>query len=178
MAFYEVARAQGFARRINDRMARLVENLGNDSPVVEDLKEKLDRFFPDNIRYKDGVMQLMKPAQLSDESSLEALENIEKETPTWGKIRSEYEEEFKKWKSEQALPEDITIQDYININMNLPSALSTMYTLLPDAYARQALNIMQQKGRRKTYEELSRVISNIDKAKNRGSMGGRLAYGV
>lgn len=161
----DVGHAQGAARRINDRLQVLQEQLGIRSKFYQDVVAQIDIHLAGNYRFKNGVVQIIKPAQIGkDPAKLEALLNIEKTTPTWGAIKKLSEQGFERYKEKDVFGgEGATLKEYINVNAGLADALSSMYSLLPEQYATQALNIMKTSGRRKTYTELNTAIRNVNK---------------
>lgn len=158
---FEIAKVQGQARRINDRLKNLVDKLGADSPLVENIISKMDMFFPDNLSYKNGIPQIARPAQLAKTSETrDMLAGLEKDTPKWGDIRKRYESSYEAFKKEESFfgkPPSLT--EYIKINMELPEALLYHYSNFQSENSEKAINIMKRTGRRKSYAELSKVIS-------------------
>lgn len=160
MAYEYLSQVQSSVRRINDRMRNLTERLGSDNPLVGELESKLDIFFGDNVVLKDGIYQLSKPSELfNDSEKNELLDMFESTTlPTWGEIRHQYEQQYNAYQTNDLwIDEDIDIEEFIDVQMSLPQALEWMYSDASED-AQQALEIMQQDGRRKSYQELSAVI--------------------
>ena len=161
----DVGHAQSAARRINYRLQVLQEELGIRSKFYQDVVSQIDIHLRNNYRFKNGVVQIIKPAQIAkDSEKLEQLLNIEKATPTWESIKKVSEKGFEAYKKKDVFGgEGATLKEYINVNAGLVDALSSMYSILPEQYSTQALNIMKISGRRKTYTELNTAIRNVNK---------------
>lgn len=162
--FELLSSVQFSAQRINYRLKTLYDKLGSNNSLVEDLTAKLDILLPNNYRFKNGVPQIIKPGQIYKDAELNKnLYGLESEIPTWQSVKNKFVKSYEEYLNE---PEEfesdvkITLEQYINVNMELPKALTVMYTNEPEAYARAGLNIMHIKGRRKTYEELYRAIND------------------
>ena len=169
--FELLSSVQFSAQRINYRLKTLYDKLGPNNSLVEDLTAKLDILLPDNYRFKNGVPQIIKPGQIYKDAELNKnLYGLESEIPTWQTVKNRFAKSYEEYLAE---PEEfesdvkITLEQYINVNMDLPRALSVLYANDPEAYARAGLNIMHIKGRRKTYEELQRAITDANKSERK-----------
>lgn len=160
MAFEYLASVQSAVRRFNYRMETLSANLGQNSPIIEGYKAKMDVLFPDNYRLKDGVPQLMKPQEIYNNPDLNQwLENIDEEVPTWGGLKKEFEGEYEKYKEQEQFfrKEPVPISSFISSMISLPDAIKYLYPTNTED-KKKAVEIMKEKGRRKTYAELQEVI--------------------
>ena len=160
MAFELLASVQSAVRRFNYRMETLSANLGQNSPIIEGYKAKMDVLFPDNYRMKDGVPQLMKPQEIYNNPDLNQwLEYIDQEVPTWGSLKKEFEPEYETYKEQEEFfkQEPVSINNFISSMISLPDALKFIYPTDTDD-KKKAVEIMRQKGQRKTYAELQEVI--------------------
>jgi hypothetical protein len=168
--FEYLAQAQSAVRRINDRVATISKNLGNDSVVVGNIASKLEVMFPQNVRYKDGVPQIYQPSELfKDSYQNEDLEYLDKTLNTWSQIKKSYSQSYveyvKQRMSEYKVPEPLT--SFIKVQEQIPLALTYMYSVKNEETDR-AIAIMKnpeymkdekdQVKRRKTYEELRGVL--------------------
>lgn len=171
--FELLSSVQFSAQRINYRLKTLYNKLGADNSFVESLTAKLDILLPDNYRFKNGVPQIIKPGQIYKDPELNKnLYGLESEIPTWQTVKNSFAKSYEEYLNEPGEFEGdkkATIEEYINVNMDLPGALTIMYSNEPEAYARAGLNIMHIKGRRKTYEELQRAISDAHKSERKMS---------
>ena len=59
-----LASVQSAVRRVNERIKTLAEKFGDNSAVVNKVKTQLDVLMPDNMRYKDGLVQIGKPSDI------------------------------------------------------------------------------------------------------------------
>ena len=164
MPYEYLASVQSAVRRINDRMNKLTKELGADSPIVSDVAAKMDAFLGDNMRFKGGVAQLSRPSDIfGDEDKMNALKEIEDSLPTWGKIKKEAEPAYEKFKSQTEadfLGGDVSLADFINLNLSIEPALATLYDLEKkgNVDAIQGIQIMKEKGHKRTYEELNQML--------------------
>ena len=160
-----LASVQSAVRRVNDRLITLSKNLGTNSNIVRSATALIDTLLPDNIRYKDGVAQIMKPSDIyNDEEKMKLLADIENRVKTWGHYRQRYEREYVQYKDAEIksykgisikgkveVPYDL--RDFINVMDNLDKLIHENYNELPD----RALEILRTKGRKNTYSELLQV---------------------
>lgn len=162
--FEYLAQAQSAVRRINDRLQKLTEHFGSSSKIVQNAISELDVILGDNLRYKDGVAQLHTPFEIyKNEDMNRALESADKTLKTWGEYRKEYEKDYIKYQEQaEFLGDDVAkIEDYINTMTDLSNALEWLYPVDTDG-KKQAVKIMQTKGRKKTYTELSKVVNLVN----------------
>lgn len=159
-----LASVQSAVRRVNDRVITLSKNLGANSNIVRSATALIDTLLPDNIRYKDGVAQIMKPSDIyNDEEKMKLLADIENRVKTWGQYRQQYEREYLIYKDNEIksykgiaikgkqVPYEL--RDFINVMDNLDKLIHENYNELPD----KALEILRTKGRKNTYSELLQV---------------------
>lgn len=156
--FEYVEQAQSAVRRINYRIEKLSEIWGFNSSFVQEYTAKLDIHFPDNIRFKDGVMQLHHPAQIFDNlAKRNALEKLDKEIPTWQDIKKEWEEPYQEALAKEEFGQPIDFKQFVNVNENLDMMIATYAD--SNQMPSDALEIMKIQGRRKTYEELDTALT-------------------
>lgn len=159
-----LASVQSAVRRVNDRLITLSKNLGTNSNIVRSATALIDTLLPDNIRYKDGVAQIMKPSDIyNDPEKMQLLSDIENRVKTWGHYRQVYEREYLQYKDNEIksykgiaikgkqVPYEL--RDFINVMDNLDKLIHENYNELPD----KALEILRTKGRKNTYSELLQV---------------------
>ena len=179
--FDYLEQAQSATRRINSRMEKLTEELGAKNPLVEEYTAKLDMFFGDNVRFKDGVIQLSKPAEIfADPEKKRALEMMDEDVKSWDAVRQEWEKPYQEAQEKEAsegFGASIDFKEFINVQMNLPEMLSHYYT--SGDIPAPALRILKEKGRKKTYSELNKVVQHLQKEQARQEAllrGGALTY--
>lgn len=159
-----LASVQSAVRRVNDRLITLSKNLGANSNIVRSATALIDTLLPDNIRYKDGVAQIMKPSEIyNDPEKMQLLSDIENRVKTWGSYRKQYEREYliykdneiKSYKGIAIKGKEVPyeLRDFINVMDNLDKLIHENYNELPD----KALEILRTKGRKNTYSELLQV---------------------
>ena len=161
--FEYLAQVQSAVRRLNYRLETLSNNVGKDSPIVQKIMSEVDLYFDGNYRFKNGVAQLVKPQQIyNDEDMNKALQHLDRTVKTWGDYKREYEKEYEHYKEQAEFFGDtpVPIGEFINVYANVDKIMEWMYPT-DTAEKEKALNIMQQKGRRKSYEELASVIKMI-----------------
>ena len=161
--FEYLASVQSAVRRFNDRMMNISKNLGKDSSIIEDITAKLDVLFPGNYRFKDGVPQLVRPAEIYKDADMSAeLYNLDKEVPTWGEIRKSFESQYEAYAEQEKFfkQEPVSIQRFIKTMQSLPEAI----TIASEQDVTDALAILREKGRRKTYAELENVVRIVGDA--------------
>lgn len=149
---------QNATRNINRRIERVAENLGTDSPIYQDYQKQLEYLFPDNIVMKDGVVQLVRPAQLNltdlNQLNIEGIAQIEKG------LRQSY----KQYKKESG--DDISLRDYINAQSNITQNLGALYEQYKNAEHQKLVNkareVMQQKGEKKTHKQIVSIGQMIN----------------
>lgn len=150
-----LASVQSASNRVNDRIMTLADKFGINSAIINNISAQLDVLLPDNIRYKDGVIQVARPSEIyNDAEKMQALENIENTMPIWGNLRKHYEDEYMEYASEQGKTDKATLPEFIETMQNLDKALRDVPS---DQLPSDALKIMQIKGRKKTYNELIEV---------------------
>lgn len=161
MPYEYLASVQSAVRRVNERIKTLSERFGSDSAIVNEATAKIDVFLRDNYRFKDGIPQVILPSDIyGDYEKEQALKELEGSIKTWGQYKKSYEEPYKQYKEEQKffnVPDDKipSMGDYIKTMENLSNALRELASeQLPD----EALEILQTKNRRNTYQELSKVV--------------------
>lgn len=155
MCMYEyLASVQSAVRRVNSRIETLASHFGTNSAIVNNVYSKVEVLLGDNLRYKDGVIQLGKPSDIyGDEEKMKALESLEESITTWGEYRSKYEGEYMDYASETD-GDKLSLPDFIQTMQNLDRALREVPS---DEMPKEALDIMRIKGRKKTYNELFQV---------------------
>lgn len=159
-----LASVQSAVRRVNERLVTLSKNLGANSNIVRSATALIDTLLPDNIRYKDGVAQIMKPLDIyNDPEKMQMLSDIENRVKTWGHYRKVYEREYLQYKDNEIksykgiaikgkqVPYEL--RDFINVMDNLDKLIHENYNDLPN----KALEILRTKGRKNTYSELLQV---------------------
>lgn len=154
------ARFTSATNRINDRLKTLADRLGTESKVYKDMVNQIYVNIPEsNLRYnKDGVIQISKPASLYKDTDIhEAVDKMDKGgIETWGEYRSQYEESYERAK-QQTGETDLSIEDFINVEESLPSAISSLYDKAGSEENRKKAESILNKSH-KTYEELSEVV--------------------
>ena len=153
--FEYLAQVQSAVRRINYRLETLSKHFGNDNPIVSNYQSQLDVLFPDNYRLKDGTPQLTMPSEIYKNSELnETLESFEGQVASWGDYKSQYENSYNKYTSEQEFfkEDTINIEDFITTMENLDTVF-TKYesSQFPD----EALEILTRQ--HKSYNDLNKV---------------------
>lgn len=127
-----------------------------------------------------------------NEDMSEALQNLDTSVPTWPKIRDEYTEHFKVWRNERPEEEKVheeylikvkeegvateeelveyedmkkneekEFSEFISYINQLPDALVWMYAH-EDSFSKGALEIMKEKGHRRTYEEIKEAVDKTN----------------
>lgn len=158
--FEYLAQVQSAVRRFNYRMNTLVDKFGADSNIVQNVVSTVDVFFPDNYRYKDGAVQLSTPSEIYNNPEMsQALETLDKNVKSWGQYKREAEKSYSEYAEQAEFFKEpvVPIEDFISVQFNIGAALDWMYSS-DSAEAVEALEIMQQKGQRKTYSELTKVL--------------------
>ena len=163
--FEYLAQVQSAVRRINYRVGTLADKFGKDSKIVQDINTQIDVHFKNNYRFKDGTMQIIKPQQIyNDPDMLKAIENMDANVKTYQQIKEEYQPEYEEYKSQAEFFKEkvVPIEKFINVFINIDKVLEWMYPT--DTNEKQdALEIMQTKGQRKTYSQLSQVVELMKK---------------
>lgn len=163
MAYEYLASVQSAVRRVNERIKTLAEKFGDNSAVVNKVKTQLDVLMPDNMRYKDGLVQIGKPSDIyGNDEKMQALADLDKNVKTWGEYRKEYEKEYETYQAEasELKEKQISMPDFIQAINNLDKALREVPSdSLPD----NALKILKQTGKRKTYAQLFKVAEILRK---------------
>lgn len=163
--FEYISQAQSAARRINSRLAKLTKELGRESRAVNDIMSKMQLYFPDNIVFKGDLPQIMKPGTIfNNPEQNEALEKLDKQTPTYGEFKKEYlgpyerfisNEEFFQGMTQEEVKKQFPFVKYVNIVETIPQALSVLYAnQYTSNSALKGIQIMKTKGHRRTYQEL------------------------
>lgn len=162
--FEYLAQVQSAVRRINDRLQKLTEHFGYSSRIVQNAISGLDIILDDNLRYKDGVVQLHTPSEIyKDEDKNRALEIADENIKTWGEHRKIFEKGYTEYKEQAEFfgEEVVEIEDYIRTKSDLNYALEWLYPTDTDG-KKQAIEIMKIRGRKKTYDELNKVINYVE----------------
>lgn len=154
------ARFTSATNRINDRLKTVADRLGTESKVYKDMVNLVHVNIPEsNLRYnKDGIIQISKPATLYKDTDIhKAVDKMDKGgIETWGDYRSQYEESYERAK-QQTGESDLSIEDFINVEESLPSAISTLYDKSGSEENQKKAEAILHKSH-KTYEELSEVV--------------------
>ena len=172
MGFELLASVQSAVRRINSRLTTLAEKVGTNNSLYQDFVTKIDRFFPNNYRFKDGVVQLIKPSQIwKDPDMNRMIEDLDKTQPTWAQIKKEHEPRYQKYVEQEKFfgtPEEeiVDLGSWIKTFTELPDALVWMYAKR-DELTDSALEIMHITGRRKTYRELGQATDMTNQSYER-----------
>lgn len=148
---------QNLVRNLNRRIVGVAKNLGTSSPVYQDYQRQLEYLFPNNIAYKDGVAQLVRPMDLN-KTDLEQL-NIEGIAQLEKGLRSSY----KKYQEETG--SKMSIKQYINAQQNITKNLGALYQNFKNADHQKIVNaaksLMQSKGK-PTHKQIVSVGQMID----------------
>lgn len=117
------------ARQINDRVAKMVKELGADADIVQREFSRMEKIVGlDNLRYnKEGALQIVSPATLSKNGvMIGELEELRDKTKTWQQVKKDYTPEYKDSQSKKNFPK-MSLKQFIN-NIN------DMFNNLPDIY--------------------------------------------
>lgn len=165
MMYEYLASVQSAVRRVNDRIATLSARFGENSAIVNNIKAEVDVLLSDNYRYKEGVIQITRPSDIyGNEEKEKAISHLDDSIKTWGHYKKEYEKEYESYRAEER--EKVTYkghgkrtlsqEDFIQTMANLDKALKEVPS---DAMPQDALTIMKEKGKRKTYSQLFKVYT-------------------
>ena len=168
MPYEYLASVQSAVRRINDRIKTISSKLGADSTLLNNYESLIDVMLPDNVRMSKGVIQIHTPSDIyNNPEKMEALKRLEESVKTWGDIRKDYEPAFEKYKQSadvDFMGDEVSLEEYINVTTDLPQALVYLYSASDTEAGKNGLEIMGVKGRRKTYNELAKVIEDGKKS--------------
>lgn len=177
--FEYLASVQSAVRRFNDRMKTIADNLGTDNPYLDRYLTKLHVLFTDNFRMKDGVPQIIKPAQIfKDPEKNEDLFNMMEDVPTWKEIRDQYLPSFQTYYEQETFfgrgDQADLFSDFIKTMMTLPQDI----VFASEQEVPGAIEILRQK-KVKSYEELKRVqeLSRKAQRENLTERAQELKYG-
>ena len=134
------------ARQINDRVSKMVKELGPDADIVQREFSRMEKIVGlDNLRYnKEGALQIVSPATLSKNGvMIGELEELRDKTKTWQEVKREYTPEWKESQSKMSLKQFIN-----NINQ--------MFNKLPDIYEK----IKSTKTDDESFQEASQTFQN------------------
>ena len=158
-----LASVQSAVRRINERIQKLSDKFGSNSGIVNKIKTQIDVILPDNKRFKGDVIQISKPSDIyGDDEKMKALQALEKDTPKWGDYRKEYEDRYNRYASNTEFfkGDKVDIDTYIQTVENLQNAISNYDS---ESFPDEVLDILEIKGRQKTYDELKTVTDILVK---------------
>lgn len=145
--------------RYNKRLVTLASRLGTDSPLYQNEVSKLNYWLDaDNIRYnKQGIIQIAKPASLTDKMSLNQLKNLN--VKKWQTIKEQYAESFKEAQEELPQGEKLSLSQYINNMSNIAENLGVLYGDFKDPDIQREVNkaIDTMHREHKNYDELLSV---------------------
>lgn len=147
--------------RYNNRLSTLASRLGTESPIYQAEVSKVNYWIPtENIRYnKDGIIQISKPANLSDKMSLQQLRGLK--VKQWQVVKSDYDKAYKTAVKELKTVGETppTLSEYINNMANISENLGALYQHYSDSEVQSkvnhALDILH--GQHKSYTELYNV---------------------
>lgn len=160
MPYEYLASVQSATRRVNDRIQTLASHFGKNSAIVNNAMSKIEVLLGDNVRYKNGVIQISRPSDIyEDQEKMQALAELDNTVKTWGEYRQRYENEYDEYKKESG--QTLDMPDFIQTMQNLDSALREVPS---DSMPKDARDIMTIRGRKKSYNELFDVY-NILKEK-------------
>lgn len=150
---------QTMAKRFNDRMTKIVKELGADSPIVERFKTKLDVLFPDNYAMKGSVPKIINPAQIyNDEQMNDDFYNLMQDVPTWTDIKQTYKADYDEYISKFESKDAPTFPQFIADMESIPQLLTWVYNVDTDD-TKKALEIMRKK--EKSYKDLHDFIDKV-----------------
>lgn len=159
--FEYLASAQSAVRRVNDRIKTLSEKFGTNSALINNIASKYEVIFGNNMVYKNGVPQLVKPSEIFDDEYMsQVLQSEDKLLRTWGSYRKQYEREYFDYADEQGASDKLSMPDFIQTMQNLSGALRDVPS---DTIPSDALKILQIKDRKKSYAELIEVANILKK---------------
>lgn len=161
MAFKFLSTVQTLVKRFNSRIKSLAKQFGKDSSIVQDIASKMDVLTPNNYRFKDGIPQMTRPSDFfKNEELSKQLQDMLDTTPTYKELRSEYKEQYQQYSEQEKFfgNKPISEKKFIVTMQSLPSAISWLYPT-NSKEQKKALAIMKEKGRRKTYAELQKVVN-------------------
>lgn len=164
MLYEYLASVQSATRRVNDRIQTLADHFGKNSAIVNNAMSKIEVLLGDNVRYKNGVIQISRPSDIfEDQEKMQALSELDETVKTWGEYRQRYENEYDEYKREsgKGSGKSLDMPDFIQTMQNLDSALREVPS---DSMPKDARDIMTIRGRKKSYNELFEVY-NILKEK-------------
>ena len=168
MPYEYLASVQSAVRRINERIKTISTKLGDKSTLLNNYESLIDVMLPDNTRMKNGVVQIHTPSDIyKDPDKMEALKHIEDSIKTWGELRKDYEPGYERYLESgdvEFMGDKVTLEEYINVTIDLPQALVYLYSASDTDAGKNGLEIMGIKGRRKTYQELNKAIKDANKA--------------
>lgn len=170
MAFALLHTVQTMAKRFNDRMKKITEQLGKDNPITEKYKAKLDVLLPDNYAMKGGYPVIKNPAEIfNDEKLNDEFDSLMQDMPTWTDIKKTYQKDYEEYISTFESRDIPTLSDFIKDMEELPQLLTWVYNVDSDD-AQKALQIMKntdkekEQKRIKSYAEIHEFMDKVKQA--------------
>ena len=178
--FEYLGTVQTTVRRLNHRLDAIAGKYGTNNKLYQDFVSKLDTFMPDNIRFKDGIVQITKPKQIYESPELSNnLENLQSELKTVTGFEKQFQTSYTDYKEYQKSINEtpLSFSDYVSNILELPEALAYLYSTKDNPNvseqtrnnASRLIAVMKEQGRKKTNTELAQVTNFANQIKKGGS---------
>lgn len=179
--FEYIGTVQTTVRRLNHRLEAIAGKYGTNNKLYQDFVSKLDTFMPDNIRFKDGVVQITKPKQIYESPELSNnLENLQSELKTVTGFEKQFKTSYAEYKDYQETINEkpLTFSEYVTNILELPEALAYLYETKDNPKvseqtrrnASRLIDVMKVKDEgRRTNNQLNMVIDFAGRIKQGGS---------